>query len=111
MRTTRAAALGLTAALLAAPAARAADLTPLFPDTAWLVIGAEVKAIHESPFGKAVFAADGRFEAARKLLLAVGYQAGTDVLKPFTPLGPALDRAARVTIVAPLDSGTRRQTD
>ncbi|HET6576518.1 MAG TPA: hypothetical protein VFG68_23155 [Fimbriiglobus sp.] len=99
------------AALLTAPAApgRAADLTPLFPDDAWMVVGINAKGLHESPLGRKVFGKDDRYTAARKLLAALGNENGVDLLKALAPCEPVLNRVTQVTAVAP-PSGQLRGT-
>ncbi|HJZ58512.1 MAG TPA: hypothetical protein VKE74_26455 [Gemmataceae bacterium] len=82
----------------AAPAG-AADLTPLYPDRAWIVLGVDVRAVHRSPLGKEVFGTDGPAVAARKLLTALGGPEAADDLKALAPLDPLLDRVERLTAV------------
>jgi hypothetical protein len=49
-------------------AAKATDLTPIFPDGTCITLGIDIKAVMASPFGKKVFGDDKPFDAARKLL-------------------------------------------
>ncbi len=55
-------------ALLAAPAAAADDLPPLYPDDTVAVFTADISQITKSPLGKKVIGDDKPFTAARKLL-------------------------------------------
>jgi hypothetical protein len=55
-------------AALAAPAAAAADIAPLYPDAAAFALGVNVKGTTTSPLGKKVIGTDKPFDATRKLL-------------------------------------------
>jgi hypothetical protein len=87
-------------ALLAAPAAytRAADLAPLLPDKTWMVLGVEVKGMHESPLGKKLFGKDNRLTAFRKLFGAFDFEDGVALLKSLEPLETCLNSVTRITV-------------
>jgi len=98
------------ALILAAPApARAADLTRLYPDAAWIVLGIEVKAVHQSPLGKRVFGTDGPAAAGRKVLAMLFHPEDADDLKALA-IDPMLDRITRLTFVTS-DGGDRPDSD
>jgi hypothetical protein len=89
--------LALLILSLSATSIQAADLTPLYPEKAWSVLGIELKALHESPLGKATFQQDGPTVAASKVGLAFG-NTDMEVIKNFAPL---FDKAERITFVKP----------
>lgn len=91
--------------------AGAADLTPLFPDDAWMVIGFEVKAIHESPLGRKVIGKDSVPLAARKLLTMFGVEDTADHLKSFAALDPLLEGVTRLTAMITLRGRPRDYED
>lgn len=93
--------------LLAAPAAaRADDITALYPDAATFAFGADIKAITTSPLGKKVIGTDKPFDATRKLLkvlLPEDIFPVTD--KSIKPLEAVANRLERVVAVANIEGG------
>src|SRR5262245_40888831 len=88
------------ALVVAAPdLTKAPDLTTFFPDDAWIVLGIDVKAVHQSPLGKRVFGTDGPTTAARKVLAALGNPDDADDLKALA-IDSLLDRVTRLTRVS-----------
>jgi len=99
------------AVTLAAPAPppRAPDLTALYPEAAWMVLGVEVRAVYESPLGRTVFGTDRPAEAARVVLAMLLRQDDADALKALA-IDPVLDRITRLTFVTS-ERGDRPDSD
>jgi hypothetical protein len=94
-------------AVVAVPAAgRAADVTPLFPDSAAMAFGLDVKAATTSPLGKKVIGNDKPYDASRKLLKVLF---PTDVFqvtdRSLKPLETIANRIERMTVAGGLDRG------
>jgi len=79
--------------------ALAADPTALYSDNAWIVMGIEVKAIHQSTLGQRVIGTDGPAAAASKLLAAFGNPDDRDAIRELSALHPLLGRITRLTVV------------
>lgn len=89
-------ALALLATLPAA--ARADDVTALYPDSATFAFGVNVKGIAASPLGKTVIGDDKPFDAARKLIKVLipadVFVFTEQSLKPLETVANKLDRVA-----------------
>ena len=90
----------------AKPAAR--DLTPLFPDEAWLVYGIEAKRMHESELGQALFGKQSLPDSARKLVAAMKGDDLVGYLNALAPLNSQLENVTRVHIVIGVDGHIQR---
>ena len=104
MRTVHVLALLVVGTLPAA--ARGADVTPLYPDTATFAFGVDIKAITTSPLGKKVIGADKPFDATMKLVHVL---LPNDVFplteKSLKPLESVANRLERVTVAGNIDGG------
>lgn len=78
-----------------AVSAQGADLLPLYPDDTWMVLGIELKALHEAPSVKPIFQKDGRTLAASK----VGTAFGNSEMALLAHFASLFDHADRVTIL------------
>ena len=98
------------AVLVAPAAARADDITALYPDSAVFAFGIDVKGITTSPLGKKVIGDDKPYDATRKLLRVMFPE---DILpvaeQAAKPLAQVANRLERATIVGHLiaDGGAK----
>ena len=93
--------------VMALPAtSRAADLTPLYPDSAVFAFGIDIKGITTSPLGKKVIGTDKPFDASRKLinvLLPGGVFPLTE--KALKPLESVANKLERITVAGNIEGG------
>lgn len=73
----------------------AADLSALYPDGTWLVLGIELKSLHEAKPMKGIFQQDGRTRTAIK----VGQAFGNTEIVALSHFAPIIDQVERVTLV------------
>jgi hypothetical protein len=100
--------LASLAVILLPAAGRGADVTPLYPDSAVLAFGVDIKGITTSPLGRKAVGADKPFDATRKLLkvlLPEGVLPVTE--KTLRPLESVANRLERATVAGSIEGGGR----
>lgn len=91
--------IALATALTAIHArSQAADLSPLFPDNAWFVLGVDVKEVRQSPLGKKLLGTNGTTLATRRLLAALGQEDRAADLRDLA-IDSILDRINRLVYI------------
>ena len=97
--------LALLVVGLLPPTARAADVTPLYPDGSMFAFGVDIKGITTSPLGKKVIGNEKPFDATRKLLhvlLPNGLFNFTE--KSIKTLETVANRLERVTVAGSIEN-------
>jgi hypothetical protein len=98
----------LTLLATAPLAARADDLTALYPDAAVFAFGVNVNGIATSPLGKKIIGDDKPFDATRKLLKVLLPQDVFPVTeKSIQPLEAVANRVNRVTVAGNIEIGNQ----
>jgi hypothetical protein len=89
--------MALVVLLCSGAAAKADDLTTLYPDNSSFAFGIDIKAIYSSPLGKKVVGKDKPFDATRKLMAMIFPD--EPFFKSIAPMEMLINRLERITFV------------